>query len=118
MAQFKCPVEAGEVRGIDMASYLLGCHLCGQELPDPLAPLSQLAAKPKFGQPHFQPRPDSGSALGAMSVKVEAVGGRSESGSGCNLAQALVHQVFYLTVELNVFNAATAQAYEVVVVTE
>ena len=44
--------------------------------------------------------------------------GRSEAGSVCDLAQALVHQVFYITVKMNIFNAAAAYADQVVVVAE
>jgi len=53
-----------------------------------------------------------------MSVKVEAVMGRSEAGSVRNLAQALVHQVFDITVKMDIFNAATADADEVVLMAE
>ncbi|MDE0236907.1 MAG: hypothetical protein OXN95_06760 [bacterium] len=44
--------------------------------------------------------------------------GRSEAGSVRNLAQALVHQVFDITVKMDIFNAATADADEVVVMAE
>ncbi len=56
--------------------------------------------------------------MGAKPVKVEAVMGRGEAGSACDLVQALVHQMLDIAVEMNVFNAAAADANEVVVVTE
>ena len=56
--------------------------------------------------------------MGAKPVKIEAVVGGGEAGSVCNLVQALVHQMLDIAVEMNVFNAAAADADEVVVVTE
>ncbi len=53
-----------------------------------------------------------------MPVKVQAVMGRSEAGSVCYLPQAHVHQVFDITVKTDIFNAATTDADEVVVVAE
>lgn len=44
--------------------------------------------------------------------------GRSEAGAACDLAQVLVHQVFDITVKMNIFNAAAADTDQVVVVAE